>query len=68
MSSQVRAVVARAVHGPRSSRGTGRNLPLVQRSISDRLLRLSEQTFVHTGHGPDTSIGAEAPRLHDRIR
>ncbi|WP_030179964.1 MBL fold metallo-hydrolase [Streptomyces sp. NRRL S-813] len=32
-------------------------------SIRDRLLTLPADTTVHTGHGDDTSIGAEAPRL-----
>ncbi|MGW5434547.1 MBL fold metallo-hydrolase [Streptomyces sp. NPDC004059] len=32
-------------------------------SIRDRLLTLPTGTTVHTGHGDDTSIGAEAPRL-----
>jgi glyoxylase-like metal-dependent hydrolase (beta-lactamase superfamily II) len=36
-------------------------------SISARLLRLPEETVVHTGHGPDTTIGAEAPHLDDWI-
>jgi glyoxylase-like metal-dependent hydrolase (beta-lactamase superfamily II) len=29
-------------------------------SIRERLFALPEQTVVHTGHGPDTTIGAEA--------
>ncbi|XTZ17173.1 MBL fold metallo-hydrolase [Micromonospora echinospora] len=32
-------------------------------SIRDRLLTLSPETTVHTGHGDSTSIGAEAPHL-----
>ncbi|MEU6422614.1 MBL fold metallo-hydrolase [Streptomyces spiralis] len=32
-------------------------------SVRDRLLTLPADTTVHTGHGDDTSIGAEAPRL-----
>ena len=28
-------------------------------SISDRLLGLPDDTVVHTGHGDDTTIGAE---------
>ncbi|GHF14296.1 Zn-dependent hydrolase [Streptomyces spiralis] len=32
-------------------------------SVRDRLLTLPADTAVHTGHGDDTSIGAEAPRL-----
>ena len=33
------------------------------RSIRDRLLVLAPDTVVHTGHGPSTTIGAEAPGL-----
>jgi glyoxylase-like metal-dependent hydrolase (beta-lactamase superfamily II) len=33
-------------------------------SIRARLLTLPPETVVHTGHGPDTSIGAEAANLH----
>jgi glyoxylase-like metal-dependent hydrolase (beta-lactamase superfamily II) len=36
-------------------------------SIRDRLLTLPADTTVHTGHGPTTSIGAEAPHLDDWI-
>ncbi|KAA1395730.1 MBL fold metallo-hydrolase [Aeromicrobium ginsengisoli] len=32
-------------------------------SIRDRLLALPAATVVHTGHGDDTTIGAEAPHL-----
>ena len=32
-------------------------------SIRARLLTLPTQTVVHTGHGDDTTIGAEAPHL-----
>ncbi|MEU5790000.1 MBL fold metallo-hydrolase [Micromonospora purpureochromogenes] len=34
-------------------------------SIRDRLLTLPPETVVHTGHGDDTTIGAEAPHLAD---
>ncbi|MEV0428664.1 MBL fold metallo-hydrolase [Micromonospora sp. NPDC050495] len=34
-------------------------------SIRTRLLSLPPQTVVHTGHGADTTIGAEAPHLDD---
>ncbi|SKF62616.1 Zn-dependent hydrolase, glyoxylase [Mycobacteroides abscessus subsp. abscessus] len=30
-------------------------------SITDKLLALPDDTVVHTGHGDDTTIGAEAP-------
>jgi glyoxylase-like metal-dependent hydrolase (beta-lactamase superfamily II) len=32
-------------------------------SIRDRLLTLPDDTVVHTGHGPDTTIGAERANL-----
>jgi len=42
---------------------TGRSFsdrPTILRSIRDRLLPLPAGTVVHTGHGDDTTIGAEA--------
>ena len=36
-------------------------------SIRDRLLVLDPGTIVHTGHGPDTTIGAEGPHLDEWI-
>jgi len=36
-------------------------------SITDRLLVLPPETVVHTGHGDDTSIGAEAPHRQEWI-
>jgi glyoxylase-like metal-dependent hydrolase (beta-lactamase superfamily II) len=43
---------------------TGRSFsdrPAILASILDRLLSLDDATVVHTGHGPDTTIGAERP-------
>jgi glyoxylase-like metal-dependent hydrolase (beta-lactamase superfamily II) len=37
-------------------------------SIRTRLLTLPDETVVHTGHGDDTTIGAEAPHLDEWIR
>ncbi len=37
-------------------------------SIRDRLLVLDSDTIVHTGHGPDTTIGAEKPHLDEWVR
>ena len=34
-------------------------------SITDRLLTLPGETVVHTGHGDDTTIGAEAPHRQE---
>lgn len=36
-------------------------------SIREKLLPLPQDTVVHPGHGPDTTIGAEAPDLTDWI-
>jgi glyoxylase-like metal-dependent hydrolase (beta-lactamase superfamily II) len=41
---------------------TGRSFsdrPTIERSIRERLLTLPRETVVHTGHGDDTTIGAE---------
>jgi glyoxylase-like metal-dependent hydrolase (beta-lactamase superfamily II) len=45
---------------------TGRSFsdkPTILRSITARLLSLPAETVVHTGHGDDTTIGAERPHL-----
>ncbi|MFT3887526.1 MAG: MBL fold metallo-hydrolase [Arachnia sp.] len=45
---------------------TGRSFssrPLIEESIRTRLFALPDDTVVHTGHGDDTTIGAEAERL-----
>ena len=45
---------------------TGRSFssrPLIEESIRARLFALPDDTVVHTGHGDDTTIGAEAERL-----
>jgi glyoxylase-like metal-dependent hydrolase (beta-lactamase superfamily II) len=36
-------------------------------SIRERLLKLPGETVVHTGHGDDTTIGAEAPHLDEWV-
>ena len=45
---------------------TGRSFSdhgVILRSIAERLLPLPADTVVHTGHGDDTTIGAEAPGI-----
>ncbi len=45
---------------------TGRSFssrPLIEESIRARLFALPDYTVVHTGHGDDTTIGAEAEAL-----
>lgn len=37
------------------------------RSIADKLLDLPAETVVHTGHGDDTTIGAEAPGIREAL-
>jgi glyoxylase-like metal-dependent hydrolase (beta-lactamase superfamily II) len=39
--------------------------PALAERTCDRLLTLPAETVVHTGHGPDTTIGAEAPHLDE---
>lgn len=49
---------------------TGRSYsdePTILRSIRDRLLCLPDRTVVHTGHGSDTTIGAERRLVMERI-
>ena len=45
---------------------TGRSFSdedLIRRSIREKLFALPDDTVVHTGHGPDTTIGAEKQNL-----
>lgn len=47
--------------GPGATDRPRGDFPTIISSIRDRLLVLPAQTVVHTGHGPDTTIGAESP-------
>ena len=45
---------------------TGRSFsdhPTIVRSITEKLFGLPDETVVHTGHGEDTTIGAERPNV-----
>ncbi|MCO6009894.1 MBL fold metallo-hydrolase [Actinoallomurus purpureus] len=53
--------------GPGATGRSFSDFPTIIDSIRDRLLALSPETVVHTGHGDDTTIGAEAPRLEEWI-
>jgi glyoxylase-like metal-dependent hydrolase (beta-lactamase superfamily II) len=53
--------------GPGATGRSFSDFNLIIASIRDRLLTLSPETVVHTGHGPDTTIGAEAPHLQEWI-
>jgi glyoxylase-like metal-dependent hydrolase (beta-lactamase superfamily II) len=45
--------------GPGATGRSFSDADLIRESIRDRLLALPDDTVVHTGHGPDTTIGAE---------
>jgi glyoxylase-like metal-dependent hydrolase (beta-lactamase superfamily II) len=49
--------------GPGATGRSFSDFPTIIDSIRDRLLVLPPDTVVHTGHGPTTTIGAEAPDL-----
>jgi glyoxylase-like metal-dependent hydrolase (beta-lactamase superfamily II) len=53
--------------GPGATGRSYSDFPTIVESIRDRLLTLPPETVVHTGHGDDTSIGAEAPHLEEWI-
>ncbi|GAA3467618.1 MBL fold metallo-hydrolase [Nonomuraea roseola] len=54
--------------GPGATGRSYSDFPTIISSISRTLLTLPAETVVYTGHGDDTSIGAEAPQLEDWIR
>lgn len=49
--------------GPGATGRSYSDLPTLEASIRVQLFALPDATVVHTGHGPDTSIGAEAEAL-----
>lgn len=53
--------------GPGATGRSFSSFPTIIDSIRDRLLPLSDETVVHTGHGDDTTIGEEAPNLDEWI-
>ncbi len=53
--------------GPGATGRSYSDFSTIVRSISERLLTLPAETVVHTGHGDDTTIGAEAPHLSEWI-
>jgi glyoxylase-like metal-dependent hydrolase (beta-lactamase superfamily II) len=54
-------------HGPGATGRPFSDFPTIIDSISHRLLSLPAETVVLAGHGPDTTIGAQAPRLDDWV-
>ena len=53
--------------GPGATGRSYSDFPTIIDSIRSRLLTLPAQTVLHTGHGDDTTIGAEAPHLAEWI-
>lgn len=49
--------------GPGATGRSYSDADLIVQSIRSRLLELPDETVVHTGHGPDTTIGAERAAL-----
>ncbi|MCW2499299.1 MAG: Zn-dependent hydrolase [Frankiales bacterium] len=47
--------------GPGATGRSFSDFPTILTSIREKLLTLPPETVVHTGHGDDTTIGAEAP-------
>ncbi|GAB3208896.1 MBL fold metallo-hydrolase [Marinactinospora thermotolerans] len=54
--------------GPGATGRSYSDFPTIIDSIRGRLLTLPEETLVLTGHGASTTIGAEAPHLHEWIQ
>ncbi len=53
--------------GPGATGRSFSDFPTIIESIRSRLLGLPAETVVHTGHGDDTTIGAEAPHLDEWV-
>ncbi|RLP96045.1 MBL fold metallo-hydrolase [Micromonospora sp. CV4] len=51
--------------GPGATGRSYSDFDTIVRSIRTRLLTLPPETVVHTGHGDDTTIAAEAPHLQE---
>ena len=49
--------------GPGATGRSYSDADLIKESIRARLFALPDDTVVHTGHGPDTTIGAERANL-----
>jgi glyoxylase-like metal-dependent hydrolase (beta-lactamase superfamily II) len=53
--------------GPGATGRSFSDFPTIIDSISHRLFSLPPDTVVHTGHGEDTTIGAEVPHLDEWV-
>lgn len=54
--------------GPGATRWDYSSFAQIIESIEARLFTLPDETVVHTGHGPSTTIGAERPHLDEWVR
>ncbi|WP_053763235.1 MBL fold metallo-hydrolase [Streptomyces sp. AS58] len=54
--------------GPGATGRSFSSFPVIVESIRTRLLTLPPETVVRTGHGENTTVGAEAPQLEEWIR
>ncbi|WP_436493049.1 MBL fold metallo-hydrolase [Actinokineospora sp. HUAS TT18] len=54
--------------GPGATGRSFSDFPTIIDSITERLFELSPETVVHTGHGDSTTIGEEAPHLHEWLQ
>ncbi len=54
--------------GPGATGRSFSDYPTILSSIRQRLFTLPPETVVHTGHGADTTIGAEAPSYEEWVR
>lgn len=54
--------------GPGATRWDYSSFEQIIESTESQLFTLPDETAVHTGHGPSTTIGAERPALEDWIR
>ncbi|WBB68652.1 MBL fold metallo-hydrolase [Micromonospora sp. WMMD812] len=53
--------------GPGATGRSYSDFGTIIRSVRDLLLTLPPETMVHTGHGDDTTVGAEAPHVDEWI-
>lgn len=53
--------------GPGATRWDYSSFPQLIEAIKNQLLVLPDETVLHTGHGPDTTVGAERPHLDEWI-
>ncbi len=53
--------------GPGATGRSYSDFPTIVDSIRSRLLTLPAATVVHAGHGPDTTIGDEAPHVQEWV-